>query len=283
MAMTPDEVLAEAIAATGVTDVSPLRQGGQKSVFRALLAGNPVVLKVVFLETGPVAEIALERAHREVELLEAVDSPYFVSVLSDAVDIGEDPAAVVWLEEFLSGEDLTLSLGMTWSDADVFRLMRDLAEGLAPCHQLAVVHRDLSPGNVRKTDDGHFVIMDPGFARHLDRTALTGVHQPGTLGFRSPEHVQFGKPTAASDVFGIGILAYFCRVGAFPVSPDGDIADYDLRLRSQQAPSVLALAPEMNDDLGRAIDRCLQRQPARRFTDASELLATLNQTTLGEK
>lgn len=279
--MTPDEILTEAVAATGVTNVSPLRQGGQKSVFRALLAGNPVVLKVVFLETGPVAEIALERAHREVELLEAVDSPHFVSVLSDAVDIGEDPAAVVWLEEFLSGEDLKLSHGMTWSDAEVLRLLHDLAEGLAPCHELAVVHRDLSPGNVRQTDDGQFVIMDPGFARHLDRTALTGVHQPGTPGFRSPEHVQFGKPTAASDIFGIGILAYFCRVGAFPISPDGEMADYDLRLRSQQAQSVVTLAPSINADLGRVIDKCLQRQPARRFTDANELLVALDQISLG--
>jgi len=279
--MTPDEIYEEAVAATGVTDVTPLRPGGQKLVFRGLLAGNPVVLKIVLLDPGPVAQNALIRAHREVELLAAVDSPHLVSVLSDAIDIGDEPSAVVWLEEHLDGNDLALRNSMEWTDVNVFRLMHDLALGLAQCHGLAVVHRDLSPGNVRHTAEGRFVIMDPGFARHLDQTALTGIHQPGTSGFRSPEHVPGGSPTAASDVFGLGILAFFCRTGQFPIDPDGDPAAYDFRLRSQQAPAVRALKPDVDGELAQAIDRCLQRQPARRFFDANELLTYLDQTALG--
>tara|TARA_R110002124_G_scaffold49895_1_gene145756 strand:+ start:187 stop:1032 length:846 start_codon:yes stop_codon:yes gene_type:complete len=279
--MTPDEVLEEAVAATGVTDVTPLRQGGQKMVFRGLLAGNPVILKVVLLDPGPMAQNALVRAHREVELLAAVDSPHLVSVLSDAIDIGVEPSAVVWLEEHLSGDDLALRNSMEWGDEDVFRLMRDVALGLAQCHSLAVVHRDLSPGNVRHTAEGRFVIMDPGFARHLDRTAITGMHQPGTPGFRTPEHVPGGSPTAASDIFGLGILAFFCRTGQFPVDPEGDPSAYDLRLRSEQAPAIRTLKPDMDEELAQAIDRCLQRQPARRFFDANELLNYLDQTALG--
>src|SRR5207248_2317702 len=112
-----------------------------------------------------------------------------------------------WVEEFLDGHDVGHLFVETWTDEDVQRLLLDGAAGLKACHDLDVVHRDVSPGNVRRLTTGRFVIMDPGFAKHLAKTALTGLYQPGTHGFRSPEHVPGGEPTPASDVFCLGILA----------------------------------------------------------------------------
>ncbi|WP_425499876.1 protein kinase domain-containing protein, partial [Luteolibacter marinus] len=71
-----------------------------------------------------------------------------------------------------------------WSEREVWPLLHDMAEALAACHDLEVVHRDLSPANVRCMPDGHFVLMDPGLAKHLEKSALTGGFQPGTTGFR---------------------------------------------------------------------------------------------------
>lgn len=279
--MTPAELIAEVSAALGFEDAEPLTQGGQKLVLRGTLSGAPAVAKIVLLSHGPNGDITLERAHREVELLSAVDSERVVKVLTDAVELGEPAAAVCWAEEYLDGDDLRVSLHRAWDEAEVWPLLQDMSEALAACHDLEVVHRDLSPGNVRRTSNGHFVLMDPGLARHLAKTALTGAFQPGTPGWRSPEHVPGGDPTPASDIFALGILAFFALTGTFPIDPNGDQAEYDRRLVEQQAPSVATLAPGISPELRDIIDTCLSRQPARRYLDGAELKSALGSAGSG--
>ncbi len=273
--MTPEEIQRESFAALGLNNCAPLTQGGQKWVFTAELSGQSVVAKIVQLPVGPAGAIALERAHREVELLAVVDSDHVVKVLSDAVEIGDPVEAVAWVEEKLGGEDLTVHLGSTWTDDKVFELLSDMANALDACHTELVVHRDLSPGNVRVLRDGTFVLMDPGYAKHLQLAALTGVFQPGTPGFRSPEHVPGGNPTAASDVFSLGVLAFYARSGVFPIDPTGNQVDYDNRLLNSSAPSLDSVVNGVSARLVTVVDRCLQRQPARRFLDGAELLEEL--------
>lgn len=274
--MTPNELIADVSAALGFEQAQPLTQGGQKLVLKGTLSGAPAVAKIVLLSQDPNGDITLRRAHREVELLSAVDSERVVKVLTDAVEIGEPPAAVCWAEEYLDGDDLRVFLDHTWDESEVWPLLSDMAEALGACHDLEVVHRDLSPGNVRRTSDGHFALMDPGLARHLARTALTGAFQPGTPGWRSPEHVPGGDPTPASDIFALGILAFFALTGTFPVDPNGDQAEYDRRLVEQQAPRIDTLVPGISPELCEVIDTCLNRQPARRYLDGTELKSAID-------
>lgn len=275
--MGTDDLQQEVQAALGTTALAPLAIGGQKQVYSAELGGVAVVVKVVLVpEDTDYADEVVERAQREVELLSTIESDFVVRVLSEAVEIGDRPEALCWVEEYLDGEDLRQLTGsFPWSEHDAWRLIHDLAGGLAACHDLDVVHRDLSPGNVRRRADGRFALMDPGLARHLTKTALTGVFQPGTYGYMSPEHVPGGHPAPASDVFGVGILAYQVLTAAVPVPFRGDDAAYYADLHSTQAPSIAATAPQLGSDLTRIVDRCLQRQPARRYLDAHELLDDL--------
>jgi serine/threonine-protein kinase len=176
----------------------------------------------------------------------------------------------------LEGQDLSAHLQSIWTDDEVFGLLSDLGHALQACHDLSVVHRDLSPGNVRRLPSGSYVLMDPGYAKHLRLAAITGVFQPGTPGFRSPEHVAGGNPTAASDIYSLGVLGYYGRSGQFPIDPTGLQAEYDRRLLNTAAPSLVSVAPDSDVELVRILDRCLQRQPARRFLDGSELLEQLS-------
>lgn len=255
----------------GLDNATVLTSGGQKIVLAGELAGAPAVAKIVLIPDGPTANTVVERAHREVDVLAAVSSPNVVPLLTEAVEIGDRPDAICWAEERLSGSDLTPLLRSQWGDDDVWALLTDLAAGLAACHDLEVVHRDLSPGNVRKTDDGRYVLMDPGLAKHLAKTALTGQFQPGTFGFMSPEHVPGGRPTPASDIFAVGILAYAALTATLPVVPGADEADYHNRLRTQSCPDVVSVRGDITDELASIVNRCLNRQPARRFLDGAEL------------
>jgi serine/threonine-protein kinase len=272
---THSELAAVAEAALGTTDLVPLVDGGQKKVYTARLEGVPVIVKLVIIPPQYAAE-TLERARREVELLAAVDSPHVVRVLSAAVEVGDSPDAVCWVEELLDGQDLRdLIKTFPWPAERVWALIRDVATGLSACHDLDVVHRDLSPGNVRCCDDGRFVVMDPGLARHLTKTALTGAFQPGTYGFMTPEHVPGGKPTTASDVFALGLLAYQALTGEMAVKYKGDEAAYHAELRTGQVQPIRTHDPHIPTELAAVVDRCLQRQPARRYLDAGELLQDL--------
>lgn len=273
--MNVSQLIVDVGAALGFEDAQPLAQGGQKLVLKGSLSGAPAVAKIVLIQPGPNGDVTLQRAHREVELLSAVDSDRVVRVLTDAVEIGEPTEAVCWAEELLDGDDLSASLDHAWAETDVWVLLSDMAEALAACHELEVVHRDLSPGNVRRTSDGRFVLMDPGLARHLEKTALTGAFQPGTPGWRSPEHVPGGEPTPASDIFALGILAFVALSRTFPVDPTVDQVTYDRALVEQQAPSIATMVPGISAELREVVDTCLSRQPARRYLDGVELRAVL--------
>ncbi len=267
--MTNEDLVQAASAASGVRVRRPLAQGGQKLVWLGELDGSDVVLKIAKIGGSP-DPAALERAHREVALLEDISHPNIVRALSGASDLGSPIEGVCWIEEVLDGEDLSCAVGTPWAVTDVVSMMSEVAAGLAELHRRGVVHRDLSAGNVRICSTG-YKIIDPGFAKHLDKTSLTTYGQPGTPGFLSPEHVGSGaRQTAASDVFCIGILAWLCLVGALPWSPSNP--EYLTQLHDRQVRSIATVCTGLPVRLAAIIDRCLQRQVGRRYFNGQELV-----------
>ncbi len=259
----------------GVDNLVRLREGGQKYVAKGRAAHGDTVLKIVSLVGVGNAEELLRRATREVELLSDVDHPNIVRIQQPLTAIGDPIVAVAWLEEYLDGEDLTDRLGVPWSWSDVRAFGLDLARGLQVLHQRSVVHRDLSPNNVRCLRRGSYVLMDPGYARHLSRSTLTVFGQPGTPGYLSPEHLSQNGPMPASDVFCVGILMFAALTGDIPFALTADMAAYQIALRTQPATSIRVLRPDIPADAASVIDRCLDLQPARRFLDGGELAAAI--------
>ncbi|OHU77921.1 serine/threonine protein kinase [Mycobacteroides chelonae] len=273
--MSARELITDAADRLGLEDVKPLTTGGQKIVLSGTLAGAPAVAKIVIVPDGPSGLEVIRRAVREVDLLGAVDSPHVVRVLTDAVEVGNKPDAICWAEERLSGSDLSANLDPPWTEDRAWQLLTDGALGLSACHELSVVHRDLSPGNVRLTDEDRFVLMDPGLARHLEKTALTGVFQPGTAGFMSPEHVPGGKPLPASDVFVLGVLTFRALTGVLPIQVGASGDEYFNRLRDQSCPDLHDHRADLSNDLRRVVNECLNKQPARRYLDGTELFGEI--------
>lgn len=269
------QAIGEAQRTFGLTSVQMFAQGGQKVVCRAKRATDGVVLKVVLLSAA-TDPMALERCRREVALLRDLDAENIVRVLTDLALLGGGPDATAWLEEELDGDDLRNLLGRTWAWPEVRDMLLGVAAGLDAMHDHGYVHRDLSAGNVRRTSAGIWKVMDPGLAKHLNRSSITGLWQPGTLGFMSPEHaVPGGRVTPASDVFCLGILAYLCLVGDVPIPFTGDINDYRRRLLTPTPISLAAARPGLPNEVVDLLDQALNVQPARRFLDAGELLTAV--------
>lgn len=268
-------LIAAASAALGVSNARQAGGGGQKWVGLADGPQGPTIVKLIQL-IPPYAAVALERARREVGVLAAISHPNVVCLESGLVELGSPPAGVCWMEEYLDGEDLDARLGRPWQWTDVREMARQVARGLAAFHDAGVVHRDLSPRNVRCLPDGTFKVMDPGIARLLAKTTITGPIDPGSPGYMSPEHVSpAARPTFASDVFALGVLMYEALTGASPIPFTGDVTDYAQRLRDGQASSVGVMRPDLAAGQVDFVDTCLQRQLARRYLDAREALDAL--------
>jgi eukaryotic-like serine/threonine-protein kinase len=268
------DLLEDARTILGVTVVRSLVPGGQKQVHLVVNSrGEESILKLIDL--GRASDpAALQRAHREVDLLRGVDHPNVVKVRSELMELGTPPDAAFWLEEYLDGQDLRFC-GSGWPADQLMALGRDVASGLGALHEKRVIHRDLSPGNVQRLASSRFVVLDPGFAKHTLRSGLTIGGQPGTPGFMTPEHLQAysGAPTAASDVFGCCALVYLAATGQPPVPYKGDDAEYLRRLRSAQHVALRDARRDLPDSLVELVERGLHAQPARRFRNGSALAA----------
>lgn len=276
MVAVTQELIDEAAALHHVTVVRALKPGGQKTVLLAEAPdGEQLVLKIIAVSSS--LPDALRRARREVELLASIDHPNVVKVASDLGELRDPPEGATWLEEYLEGEDLSDRLNARWDWADVKQMAIEVAEGIAQLHCARVVHRDLSANNVRRKTDGTFVVMDPGWARHLNASRITLGGQPGTPGYASPEHLNgySGAPTAASDVFCLGILMFAALTAELPIPYTGDLGDYVSRLASAQMQDLAALRHDLDDDVVALIKRCLHPQPARRYRGGARLAEAL--------
>lgn len=274
--MAVDKAMEDGAAnALGVTVSQRLTQGGQKTVLLVEQGTDTFVMKV--MSTGPSLPDALKRATREVELLKRIDHPNVVKVASDLVELGEPSQGVAWLEEFLEGEDLADAITTPWDWDETKEMALAVARGLSEMHRIRVVHRDLSARNIRRLTSGGYVVMDPGYARHTGRSQLTAAGQPGTPGHLSPEHLHrySGAPTAASDVFCVGILVHLALTKGLPIPFTGDIGDYATRLAAVQVDDIKAARPDLDDATVAVIRRCLHPQPARRYRNGDRLAEAL--------
>jgi serine/threonine protein kinase/tetratricopeptide (TPR) repeat protein len=93
----------------------------------------------------------------------------------------------------------------------------DLAEALAHLHTSGFVHGDVSLANARLDADGRAVLLDLGQARASGDTSDGG--QGGTLAYFAPERVIGGPPSAAADVFALGVVLYQLASGRHPFAP----------------------------------------------------------------
>ena len=160
---------------------------------------------------------------------------------------------------------------------DAVRIMRDLSAAIANFHSQGVVHRDIKTGNIKIARTGEVKILDFGIARHqkAERLTRTGA-VVGTTQCLAPEQVA-GKPVGFPvDIWQLGILFYEILTGSAPFESH-NVHDTYQRILSAQYVPVQKLRPNVPNDLVKIIDRCLQKDPSKRYADGAALCNALNQ------
>ena len=246
-----------------------LARGGSGLVLcaRDPRTGERAALKL--LVGARTSEVARARFVREVEVLRRVDHPHLVRLL----DAGEHQGTPWLAMELLPGPTLAERLEREGSlpIRDALEVARALLGGLEALHQAGVVHRDLKPANVGLDAQGQPRLLDLGLARDLDPQATqlsrTGVFM-GTPGYMAPEQAT-GDLRAigpATDVWGLGATLHALLTGQ---APHGDTAHPLEAARGRPVEPPSRRRPGVSPAIDAFVLRCLQPDPAARFSSAA--------------
>src|SRR5690606_22779561 len=182
------------------------------------------------------------------------------------------------VQEFLSGEDLDRKIKRNEFVPlpEKILWLVQIARGLEFAHARGIVHRDIKPANIRILDDGTAKILDFGIAKLAHQTShLTqaGIAL-GTAAYLAPEQIRGQAVDMRTDVFSFGVLAYELLAFQRPFRAAEISALFYKTLHEDPEP----LAPRVADlpiELERVIRKCLEKDPARRFSPTGELVRAL--------
>jgi serine/threonine protein kinase len=178
--------------------------------------------------------------------------------------------------EFVEGESLRSVLnrfgGLPQRKATDLALQ--ICSGLKEAHTQGIVHRDLKPENVMIDGQGNVKIMDFGIARSMEAgTRLTG-SMVGTPAYMAPEQVA-GKPVDyRTDIYSVGLMLYEMFTGVPAFSADNSIA-VALKQMREDPPAPHDIEPSIPVGTERAILKCLEKEPEKRFQSIAELDSSL--------
>ena len=262
-----------------------LGQGGMGEVWlaRDTTLERDVALKIL---PGGDSDAATrkERFFREAKAASALNHPNIITIYEINSDQGIDFIAM----EFVEGSTLgALMQQGSLSIEVVKRLATQIAEAVGRAHRAGIVHRDLKPGNIMVTNDGLVKVLDFGLAKRthardpdeataaVTQAALTKAGSTvGTLGYMSPEQAIGDVVDARSDVFSFGVIVYEMLAGRLPFL--GKTLSEVLReLHFAEPPSIASLRAEVPSRLRDVVAKALQKKPADRFPDMSEVAVVL--------
>ncbi|MDJ0974307.1 MAG: serine/threonine-protein kinase, partial [Planctomycetota bacterium] len=244
----------------------PLGEGAHGRVYLAddlARGGSRVALKLVETALGATSANPAET------LLRWFRHPGWAAVY-DAGPLGE--AARFQVARFIPGASLD-GIEDSQPSSHVWRLLEDMARVLRALHGQGLIHYDLTPGNVIRSDDHgeiSFTLTDGGLA-HVG--PVQGVAR-GTPQFMAPELTEAGSHDHRVDLYSLGLVAYRMITGRDPFS--GGAGEVLKARREHDAPRASTHAPDIPAALDEIIASLLARDPNERPFDASTLLERLS-------
>jgi serine/threonine protein kinase len=178
--------------------------------------------------------------------------------------------------EFVEGESLRSVLNRFGGlpTRKTIDLVGQICSGLKEAHAQGIVHRDLKPENVMIDGQGNVKIMDFGIARSMEAvTRLTG-SMVGTPAYMAPEQVAGKAVDYRTDIYSLGLILYELFTGAQAFQAENAVAVALKQMRESPIPPH-EIEPMIPVGIERAILKCLEKEPAKRFQSIPELEAAL--------
>jgi serine/threonine protein kinase len=265
---TAEAVSVETHTQTGSgADADPARPTSDSGILTEHLSMSGVVNTPV-TSTGK-REIAKLALASEFRVLSSLRHPNIVSVLDYGFQADGAPFFTMrWLRD-----PVTIVQAARGAGLDVqLDLLFQMLHALSYLHRHGIIHRDLKPSNVL-VRDRHVTVVDFGVS------GLPAFTLAGTVGFLAPEVARGGRPTPASDLYAVGVIAYEMLTGESISRSDPPAADINLArpklTRRELTPAQLARLDRAGA-VGRVVKTLLSPDPAaRHYDDANSLIDDL--------
>jgi len=263
---------------------SLLGAGGMGEVYRARdeRLGRAVAIKIL-RGTYSSDSIRLQRFEREARSASALNHPNIITIY----ELGQHDSTHYIAMELVEGKTLReLLAGGSLPIRQAIEIAAQVAEGLAKAHEAGIAHRDLKPENLMLSHDGFVKILDFGLAKlvassgemsDLNTTTASETGEGvviGTLGYMSPEQASGRQLDFRSDQFSFGLVLYEMLAGrrAFQRNTAAEVMVAILR---EPAEPIAVQNPDAPAPLCWAIERCLAKEPDKRYVSTRDLAREL--------
>lgn len=253
--------------------------GGMAVIYKARdqLLGRVVAIKILrpSLTADPTF---IARFQNEARAIANLQHPNIVTVHDVGTHVSPPNMTHYTVMEFVEGSDLKRII-KTENQLSVERALHfaiQICDGIGYAHRAGIVHADVKPQNILVTVDHKVKVTDFGIAQALTDT------QPqqreavvwGSPHYFAPEQAKGEKPTAASDVYAIGIVMFEMLTGRLPYmgTTQQELAMAHIR---ETVPQVVQFNPQVGERLSQLVSRVMSKDPAARFRDADQLGSAL--------
>lgn len=249
--------------------VEILGQGGMGSVYRAVdeNLGVEVAVKDNLFTTEDYAR----QFRREAVILATLRHTNLPRVTDHFVIEGQGQYLVM---DYIEGEDLRQRMDRlgTLNDEEVTIIGAAICDALtylASCSP-PIVHRDIKPGNVRITPDGHIFLVDFGLAKDLkaQQTTTTGARAM-TPGYSPPEQYGTARTDQRSDIYSLGATLYAALTGVIPEDALSRAVDH------VELTQIRRFNAKASRRLATVIEKALDIRPDGRYQSADEFKSAL--------
>jgi eukaryotic-like serine/threonine-protein kinase len=252
-------------------------RGGMADIYRAYDVVNRRQVALKIPDKALIGDPAqYERFQREMEVSRTLDHP----AVQHGLGYGQFNRIPYLASEFVEGRMLRdlITESAPLPPEQAISLIRQIAEGMAYCHDNQVVHRDLKPENILVTTDGKPVIMDFGLAltkgsHRVTYGSLSGM--AGSPDYMSPEQVEGQRGDPRTDIYALGTILFEMLSGQLPFSGDSNLAVMSARV-NHPAPRLDSLQPTISPQIAAIAARSLQRDPTDRYQTMGEFIDALD-------
>ncbi len=248
--------------------------GGMSVVFKArdLILGRPLAIKVLN-DTYRDAPERIAGFENECSFMAKVRHENVVSIYSAGWARGQFYIAM----ELVEGRNLELIVAAEGRLAPLqaIEIIRQVALGLQAANEAGILHRDVKPGNVLITDDGHAKVLDFGLS--LDEK--DGVDDDeiiwATPYYVPPETLRREDETVRTDIYALGMTLRNLLTGeaTLPGNPQ-NVAE--MLVAKKTLPLMQDTAPELDASLCKLVDALAAYEPADRPANYAEVLRRVN-------
>ncbi len=253
--------------------------GGMAEVYRAEdnVLGRTVAVKVMLPQYAADPTFT-KRFRQEAASAANLQSPYIVSIY----DWGLDSETYYIVMEFLRGTDLKTAIKERGAinQRKAAEIGSQVAQALSVAHAGGIIHRDIKPQNIMIQPDGNIKVMDFGIARAGDAGLSQTATVLGTAHYVSPEQAQGKELTGASDIYSLGVVLYEATTGKLPFDGQDAVSVAVKQVNELPAPPS-TINPNIDPALEAIIMKAMEKDPERRFKDASEMRHILNDYLAG--